>query len=75
MMGLEGEGKWGGIMGNWENRRGKGCEKVGVSKPGKNHLNLKHFFLVTTQTFFKFVLNECFKTFARAIKLNLFLET
>ena len=46
MMGLEGEGKWGGIMGNWEigigkNGRGRGCEMVGVSKPGSNKVNSK----------------------------------
>ena len=42
MIGLEGEGKWGGIMGNWENRRGKGCETVGVSKPGAKKVNSKN---------------------------------
>ena len=43
MMGLEGEGEWGGIMGNWDrkNGRGMGCEMVGVSKPGTNKVNPK----------------------------------
>ena len=41
MMGLEGEEKWGGIMGNWDrkNGRGRGVKRFGVSKPGTNKVN------------------------------------